>query len=181
MILIDGVQISQSKEAWLKEGLAVLAESGHKALTIGRLATRLGVTKGSFYHHFSDRTQYSIDLLSYWEAVYTLTLIEISERARSAPEKQRKLAELVFNQTFDHERAIRAWAMVDKDVYAVQARIDTMRYDYLHSLFVNIFGSKKVATARARAAICMFVGAQNVALPLSKKQLREMYLGALKK
>ncbi len=39
-----------TKRKWLEEGLSLLAESG--ALTIEKLTSRLGVTKGSFYHYF---------------------------------------------------------------------------------------------------------------------------------
>ena len=43
-----------SVDDWVQEGFRVLAEDGVKALTLGHLCTRLGVTKGSFYWHFSD-------------------------------------------------------------------------------------------------------------------------------
>jgi AcrR family transcriptional regulator len=37
-----------SVDDWVQEGFRVLAEDGVKALTLGHLCTRLGVTKGSF-------------------------------------------------------------------------------------------------------------------------------------
>ncbi len=43
-----------SVDDWVQEGFRVLAEDGVKALTLGQLCTRLGVTKGSFYWHFAD-------------------------------------------------------------------------------------------------------------------------------
>ena len=39
---------------WIQAGYKVLAEEGIKSLKVGRLCTRLGVTKGSFYWHFAD-------------------------------------------------------------------------------------------------------------------------------
>jgi AcrR family transcriptional regulator len=38
---------------WLEEGMAILEDLGAEALTIETLTNRLGVTKGSFYHHFT--------------------------------------------------------------------------------------------------------------------------------
>jgi len=43
-----------TRRRWLEEGLALLEEAGAEALTIESLTSRLEVTKGSFYHHFTD-------------------------------------------------------------------------------------------------------------------------------
>jgi len=43
-----------SVDDWMQAGFAILAEEGIKALKIDRLCRRLGVTKGSFYWHFTD-------------------------------------------------------------------------------------------------------------------------------
>src|SRR5258708_21900676 len=42
-----------SVDGWIQAGFAILAEEGMKALKIDRLCRRLGVTKGSFYWHFT--------------------------------------------------------------------------------------------------------------------------------
>jgi AcrR family transcriptional regulator len=47
-----------SMDEWVQEGFRVLAEDGVKALTLDRLCRRLGVTKGSFYWHFTDMKAY---------------------------------------------------------------------------------------------------------------------------
>jgi AcrR family transcriptional regulator len=53
---------------WVQEGFRVLAEDSVKALTLGRLCSRLGVTKGSFYWHFSDMKAYREALIGSWAA-----------------------------------------------------------------------------------------------------------------
>ena len=40
---------------WTDAAMTLLAESGIGAVTMDRLAERLGVTRGSFYHHFANR------------------------------------------------------------------------------------------------------------------------------
>src|SRR6201995_6193353 len=57
-----------SAHDWVQEGFRVLARDGVKALTLGQLCTRLGVTKGSFYWHFSDMTAYRNALIHTWAA-----------------------------------------------------------------------------------------------------------------
>jgi len=90
-------------ERWLDLGLETLRENGTTGLRIDRLARQLGVTKGSFYAHFSSKNDYLTALCEHWrhqampmdvdrffEARGTLTdklltlsrYVERSERAR---------------------------------------------------------------------------------------------------
>jgi len=64
-----GANSRLSVDDWVQEGLWVLAEDGVKALTLGRLCSRLGVTKGSFYWHFTDMKGYREALIGTWGAV----------------------------------------------------------------------------------------------------------------
>jgi AcrR family transcriptional regulator len=54
---------------WVQAGFGIVAEEGLKALTIDRLCRRLGVTKGSFYWHFSDMKAYRTALIDAWAAL----------------------------------------------------------------------------------------------------------------
>ena len=47
-----------TRDSWLALALDVLAEEGRAKIKIEYLAKRLGVTKGSFYSHFSDRRDF---------------------------------------------------------------------------------------------------------------------------
>ncbi len=53
-----------SKQAWLDEVLRTLADEGAPALRIDRLAGGLGLSKGSFYHHFDGMAGYKDALLT---------------------------------------------------------------------------------------------------------------------
>jgi AcrR family transcriptional regulator len=65
-----------SKETWLKKSLDILADEGETKLTIDHLVKALGVTKGSFYWHFKNRSEYSESLARYWAEEYTSKLLE---------------------------------------------------------------------------------------------------------
>src|SRR5213083_2769643 len=56
---------------WLDAGLDVLASEGPQALVAERLAQRLGVTRGSFYHHFRSRESFLTGLLERWSQRHT--------------------------------------------------------------------------------------------------------------
>ena len=57
------VNARRSVGDWIRAGYDIMAEEGLKAMTIDRLCRRLGVTKGSFYWHFTDMKAYRATLV----------------------------------------------------------------------------------------------------------------------
>lgn len=56
-----------SAEDWIEAALVVIREIGVDAVAVEPLAERLGVTKGSFYAHFSNRDDLVRAALDRWE------------------------------------------------------------------------------------------------------------------
>src|SRR5258705_11294431 len=56
-----------TKEEYYDAALEVLAQLGFKGLNIGVLCKRLGVTSGSFYHHFGSWQGFVAAVLDFWE------------------------------------------------------------------------------------------------------------------
>jgi AcrR family transcriptional regulator len=52
---------------WEREALELIAEKGVQALAVEPLARRMGITKGSFYWHFSSRESLLEQALQRWE------------------------------------------------------------------------------------------------------------------
>ncbi len=65
-----------SRDKWLALALDVLAEEGRVKIEIEYLAERLGVTKGSFYAHFSDRRDFVTSVAFYWADTLTATVLD---------------------------------------------------------------------------------------------------------
>ena len=59
------------KSQWLGAGLDALRKGGVGAVRVERLATDVGVTKGSFYHHFRDRGALLDAMLEFWSREMT--------------------------------------------------------------------------------------------------------------
>ncbi|MBB6732148.1 TetR/AcrR family transcriptional regulator [Cohnella zeiphila] len=66
------------KRKWLEEGFSLWGERGAGFLTIDTLTSRLGVTKGSFYHHFQNWQNYKENLLSSYENERTLKIFDVT-------------------------------------------------------------------------------------------------------
>lgn len=156
------------REAWLDEGLKLLREQGAEALTIDQLTRRLGVTKGSFYHHFRNREEYSQSLLALWEERLTRQLIEASSRGRDFSEKNLKLIRMTEQLSDSQlEVAIRAWAQQDPLAMSFQERVDRQRVEYLCELF-RLVVDEELAEAMALIRYSFYVGSQQIRPALSR-------------
>lgn len=173
-------KISPSKESWLKAGLKILSASSHESLTIEILCESLKLTKGSFYHNFKGRGDYTRALLEYWSDIYTEKFIEKSNTGLTAKDRQEQLYALGAKTLFKHEKSIRAWAQVDTCVSKYQKKIDRMRYEYLFSLFFEQSKDKFRSEVRAKALMAIFIGSQQFQVTIPAEQMLEIYEPFLK-
>lgn len=163
---------------WLEAGLELLATEGAPAVTIERLTGELGVTKGSYYHHFKGASGYKTALLEYFEAQFTTRLIDSVERAPDAEPgvKLQHLLRLVLSDPDSAalEIAVRAWALQDSEVRAAQERVDRARTAYLQELCRGL--KTDVDPDRfAQLLYLILIGAEQVLPPIAQADLREIY------
>lgn len=157
--------------AWTEMGLRVLAEDGVEAVRVEPLARALGVTKGSFYWHFSGRRELLDSLLLRWNRLATHDVIESVERAYDEPnDRLRELTRLVFRHGAPLDRAVRAWATHDESAANAIARVDTERYAFVRRLLEEHGLPTDIAAMRARLLYTSLVGEQHTSLRLSRKR-----------
>ena len=85
-----------SRTDWLEQGLQLLSTEGPQHLKIDTLCHVLGVTKGSFYHHFKHHAAYVSALLEHWRANYTQQLIHAVAGIDDPQVRSQRLSELVY-------------------------------------------------------------------------------------
>lgn len=56
-------ELNSTKQRLLTEGMALLLKHGYNDLGIQALLTSTGVPKGSFYHHFSDKEDFALQVV----------------------------------------------------------------------------------------------------------------------
>lgn len=157
-------------------GLGLLAAEGAPAVTIERLTGALGVTKGSYYHHFKGTAGYKAALLEHFELRYTTRLIDAVEKSGAAKEKLLHLLQLVLadSDTAGLEIAVRAWALQDPDVRVAQERVDKARTAYLKKLCRGL--DADVDPDRfAQLLYLILIGAEQVVPPIGKRDVRKIY------
>jgi len=126
-----------SKEDWLRAGFLALADLGPSGLKAEPLARQLNTTKGSFYWHFKDVSQFKTSMMIYWEQQGFSDIVAVLEDEPSIPKRLRRLGEIAGNAAWPGyegtppEPAIRAWSRSDAMVAEVVERVDRKRLAYL--------------------------------------------------
>ena len=124
-----------SADDWLRAGFRALVETGPDTLKAEPLARALGTTKGSFYWHFKNISDFHARLLAHWKAASLASLARASEAAHTPTERLHRLAEITAPEDLAHgggalEPALRAWARSNHSVADSVAEIDRARMDY---------------------------------------------------
>ncbi len=151
-----------SRDEWVAGAFEALVDGGIDALRVEPLAKRLGVTKGSFYHHFDNRRALHLALLAGWEAIGTSQIIDgVGEAAVGPAEQLRVLAHRTMQvdpYSDAIENAIRAWAATDEVVAEAAARVDATRLDYVAGLLRSIGLPAPLARRRSNMLYRILIG-----------------------
>jgi AcrR family transcriptional regulator len=148
------------RNGWIDEGLRALAAGGPDAVRVEALARTLGVSKGGFYGHFSDRSALLAEMLDSWERMSTREVIERVEReGGDARVKLRKAGALTFSRTLlPIDLAVRDWARRDPAVAKRLRRVDNRRMEYLRELFGTFCSDEDDIEARSMLAFSLLIG-----------------------
>lgn len=147
-------------DQWLETGLGLLVEEGPGALTVARLCAAMGVTKGSFYHHFTSTQDFRGQLLQRWVELHTLRIQREVERSGDAQRALALLDRLAVEIDFAAEVAIRAWARWDPEVREQVAAVDRVRLDTLATLYAH--HPAEEARVLAELDYCAYLGGQQL-------------------
>ena len=162
-------------DQFLEQGLRILAESGSGDLSITSLCRGLGVTKGSFYHHFRSLAVYIDSLLIYWEEDRNYRPIAMSRRAPNEFNRVEALSDWAASLPHETESALRAWGSSNSKVAAMQARVDAAREDRIHELVRSLGVEDVMARLLAQMGVTLLIGFQHRERPLDPRQLRRMF------
>ena len=155
-----------SRRDWLIAGLEVLRLYGLRGLGAEPLARFMGVTKGSFYHYFTDRQDLHNSLLEFWESEVTGHLINHIAKVPGGPKKRlTAMLEYVLRDKFDkYDPSIRAWATHHELAANVVRRVDEQRLSFIKNLFKEAGFTDKNAEMRTRVMYYYMIGEFSILL-----------------
>jgi AcrR family transcriptional regulator len=155
------------KAQWLSAGLEALRKGGVGSVRVERLAGDVGITKGSFYHHFRDRGALLDAVIEYWSREMTDAEFERIQTLRGGlAARLVALAEDVLEKGMGrYDPAIRAWARGDRKVAAAVAQVDRRRIKALAGFFEEGGFTAAEARTRARTFYTFLLGEPQVRAP----------------
>jgi len=148
-----------TRAEWLRQALDVLASQGAGSLNIQRLVDALGVSRGSFYWHFTDRADFVHALLDYWHDIYTAPVPDlIGSEGGTGREKFLRFLRAIHEMDLTRfDVPIRSWAMQEPEVAQRLIRTDRFRLEFTRSLFVEMGFTGRQADLRARSCVAYLI------------------------
>jgi AcrR family transcriptional regulator len=144
---------------WIDFALKTLAREGFDALKADVLARQLGVSRGSFYWHFTDLDDFHARVIEHWRQTATEAVIADLERYESREER----LEVLLRRALGHHKALemrmRAWE--DNGAKAAQAvrDMDRRRREYMERLLVEAGITPTLAASRVQLLYWVYLGA----------------------
>jgi len=156
-----------TRQDWIDAAIRVLAEEGIGAVSIETLASRLRITRGSFYHHFAGREDLLRAMLDFWAQRWTYGVRDQIAALELDPGTTllALMRAIRNNSAADYDAPFRAWALHDPLARGVGEEVDQGRVGVIHRLFEGLGFRGLDAENRARlflyyemAAPAMFAG-----------------------
>ncbi len=149
-----------ARRDWLELGLRQLAGQGPAGLTLESLCAAADRTRGSFYHHFREHSEFVAAMTDLWRQRNTAALILATAEGDVGSRLQR-LNHLAVRLNGAVELGMRNLGAVESQVRAEVRRVDEARIDYL----AELRGSRSSADPSscrklARIEYAAFVGGQ---------------------
>jgi AcrR family transcriptional regulator len=169
------LSMAVSKQDWLESGLRTLEKDGLKALTIQQICSKLGVTKGSFYHHFRNVRDYEEQLVAFWANQYLSTSSNIPAEPAERLLLLDTLMEEVFASITGPELAIRTWAQEDEMVFSFVRKVDAARREFALGVLEPFSDDAKEASLMADLLFTLSIGGITAIPRVSPQRHLELY------
>jgi AcrR family transcriptional regulator len=144
---------------WIDFGLKTLAHKGFEALKADVLARGLGVSRGSFYWHFTDLGAFHARVIEHWKQVATEAIIADIERYELHEERLNALLRHAFGHGAALEIRMRAWAESNPAAAHALDDIDNRRRGYIERLLLEAGIAPALAATRTRVLYWSYLGA----------------------
>jgi AcrR family transcriptional regulator len=152
-----------TRRDWIEAACAALARDGERGITINALAARLGVTKGSFYWHFTDRAELVQAVLDRWAYERTDELMALQFTDASGPVERLRRVYALGREAAPIDRAMRLWAQHEPRVAEAVRHADKSLVGHVSGCLVDLGFAAEEAEFRAVIMLRAWVGGYFVA------------------
>jgi AcrR family transcriptional regulator len=144
---------------WIDLALKTLAREGFQALKADVLARKLGVSRGSFYWHFSELDAFHAQVIEHWRQTATEAIIADLEQYDSREQRLDVLLRGAFGHSSLLEVRMRGWAEQNAQAARVLSDIDRRRKAYIEQMLAVAGIMPPLAATRAQLLYWTYLGA----------------------
>jgi AcrR family transcriptional regulator len=176
-----------TRDDWLDAAFKAVVDGGFDKARVLLLADALGVTRGSFYWHFTDHADLIAALLARWRE--RETELDLVLQSESTPDPQADLERLLDAalahagadlENMRFELALRGQGRRDSGVAQMLLEVDQMRFDLFQQKFLRLTHDSKVAGELAALFYLAIVGShQALSRPSSPPQAKDYLKGLI--
>jgi AcrR family transcriptional regulator len=149
--------VSLHPEDWIRTAQTYLAGRGIESVRVEVLARELGVSKGSFYWHFRDRSELLEKLLARWEAG-ELEWLNAEDGAGAATRWANFIERTADPERMRMEIATRTWARGDERVATRVAAIEKRKARLIANVLRDVGFTQAAADSGAEAVLLICLG-----------------------
>jgi AcrR family transcriptional regulator len=143
---------------WIRAALQRLAEYGIDGVRIELLARDLGVSKGSFYWHFRDRSEVRDKMLAAWESSELNWIDDRTDSPSMASRWANLIARVSDPEHIHLEVAMRGWARSEEKVARALASIERKRAQLIAEVLSDVGFSRRAAQAWSEVVLLLCLG-----------------------
>lgn len=152
---------SLSRADWEQSALELIAEKGVAGLRVEPLARRLGITKGSFYWHFSDRSDLLQGALKRWDTLDAQHLQAFVDHSNEHDALENLIA--FFRRTSRQQLTHRVYSALlsapDQGLIGeTLKRVTDRRMSFLNAAYQRLGYDPEKAESHTQLTYCAYVG-----------------------
>lgn len=160
-----------TKQRWIDEGKQVLAEEGVAGVRIDRIAARVGLSKGSFFHHFANAAAFRSAILEEWRAG-AVAQLQDAPSGHDLGDLAGRIDDLLDVRL---DGAVRAWASHDPDAAAAVQDVDRVRLQALEQAWHGLVADPRRARTAALLPHLLVIGATVARPTIDDHELRAVF------
>jgi AcrR family transcriptional regulator len=164
------------RDDWIEAALDAIARGGLDAVRVEPLAAGLGVTKGSFYSHFSSRDELIEAALESWESSRGDAGLERFAGIGDPAERLRQMLSAALTFTESGRGSVHVsllGELGDERVRAAVGRVAEARLRLLRNSYRDLGYSPQRAAHRARLAYAAYRGLLQMAREAPERRLED--------
>ena len=174
------------RKAWIQAARTALIKGGVQRVKVEPLATALGVTTGSFYWHFKNRTDLHEALIADWRQQNSSAMyVAVAENPDDPERAMEALADIyILEQDYSPawDAAMRDWARISASVERAVRQVDEQRIELWRGIFKRLGYPDQEAFIRARLTYFHQVGYYSLRIAetqADRLRLKRAYLDIL--